>query len=1593
MQSPFIDFVPETGSETGNEYENIDQMLAGTPIADFWLTDDEDFQTESSSAVVASGEQDWDLQDLYSGEALLDEEVNLPKAIEWNDRYAAELRWSYFEIEINALLGYPNSSPTQENFAYAVAEWQRANDLYPADGMLGPSTWMAMLKTIIRQTSFSHVNLKTAAVANEKLAKILGWEKFELDILKVLGFHNESPNQELFAKAVALWQPKLGFKGTMIDGRLGEKTWAAIRTFVLAEVEKSKKANAPTETAVSYTAYVKGNPGIYLHDRPGDAYKRNDVMYPHGERVTVTGLSTIATEQDWVKISTQKGQSGWIQKYHLATPDSSKAPDPVTVKTPPGAYLVKKNDALDTLVKRFYPNYEIEIGNDRRTIIHAFSILNADGDALDYQGQSTTWWRNHVLDRDMAETRTIYETIRLRENRFIYFPNETYIQMLRDSRIVGVRPDWKNAAIIVGKSIVGFLEGVKDGFIDSAIDTVKGLWDFIKSIFTGELFEQLYDLYKEFSELSLADAASAVWQVIMDIVGEKVDEIRADLNAIDPRRKLYSIGKLVGWILFEVVIFILTSGASVPARFAAKFRKIEELLSKSAALMKIRKVVSAPALKKAINGFSKAQDYYEYIELSHAVFGTIDSIKEVSASGMELFVPAADQEMDYEFEDWVETEDVELGLKTGGEAEELVRELLINDGMDLGDGVKVQMDHVLPGQYNGSGHGIDLIGFSVSGGRVRIYVIEVKGGRSPKLGMTLSGPQMSAQWIEHAIDKAFENDTLKKALIENFRFYKDVRTMADIKRLLLTKAERRLIVSKSIDPKVLESFRKALKNHRLRKVKLIVKETAELLDNLTGNEPQWAEEDEAGRRKPKLSLTHAGKTYSVLDPATNKKCTTTNASQITKSGIPLADIKTKLGQSVDLNVIGQLLGAYNSANAASPFDVSTSTTVADTVFTEAVHQFQIANYLAEADQDGILGPSTFETLEFFEHKLKSALNSAGFYGQGQLNRAVIKSRIGALTNNEFSAANWFKYIVKPAWLGVKLTDGVHLLLYRKMKEAEQWLLNQTAYKGLTPAALGKALGFNADTRYSAARLSKEKEALHGFGLAIDIHAYANPWIGAGWVQYDKELLKERVRMIQALRNAAGNQSLPGANIFEYLHSIAQAHGDDTRAVHRQLKTHSDEFIDYLRRNASELAYWRASATFSGKNPLNGFLNLHTDLVYALRQIAGLAWGATDFGPGASGDIMHFDLRTIGIGQVICENIGGYVPVSGHPTITHEYVESEQYDSPDNEMQHREAVDEATFYGMESGYAQTAEYETDGPEWEDLYDDIENQVKDFSKAIAQNRRYANSLGWGAHYDAMNALLLPLTGSSNVSLGEEAFAEAVSQWQLQQGFSQAGADGIVGPVTWARMKAVLGITDAPAPPTQPATPGNIFDTNRQYAQTILDIVAEGFVQTNRQFGSKDQLGRIVGGLPVHQVNPQTSVIKALPIIAHICECAKAANFKDIVIGSFIRKPSDGKCTGHCVGRCIDINFRGGSFESARAVEMVVNILNYLTSLPAMYKKGLGFGLPLQGDFFGRKSLKKFSSVSSTLLIDSRLSSLVSQLGYVFPDNDNHLHIQVS
>ena len=489
-----------------------------------------------------------------------------------------------------------------------------------------------------------------------------------------------------------------------------------------------------------------------------------------------------------------------------------------------------------------------------------------------------------------------------------------------------------------------------------------------------------------------------------------------------------------------------------------------------------------------------------------------------------------------------------------------------------------------------------------------------------------------------------------------------------------------------------------------------------------------------------LKLSPRAATF--LSPEKNATATKYNLSQVQKSGIALKDILNILENRYDLGIIEAALTDMNNNSSGSKFSINpTHGTVVDAVFTEAIHQFQIDNYLNPADQDAVLGQSTLETMGFINHSLRPKLSGAGLYGQSQLNRSDVKSQIPLLTNNKFTSANWYQYIMKPSWLGVKISDGIHLLLLRKLREAETWLLSQPQYKGMTPSALGKALGFTANTRYSGARLSSEKQAMHGLGLALDINVSGNPWIGAGWVKNDQVLLLERTRMLKALRNASGNQSLPGNNVFEYLDSIARTNGNDTAAAYNILKQRNDEFITYLKSNFSELSYWRKSQSFGSREPLNGFLNLHADLVYALRQIAGLAWGALDFGPRSNGDIMHFDLRPNGVGKLLCEKMGGFVPTSGHPAITTAVISNE---FTHEEIHEHEFTDESAF-------------QPPGNDESEFHEALGNEELEFDPAIGDDELEEENFYEDetkrafAHYNQSAAnIFLTLTGEKQGSI---------------------------------------------------------------------------------------------------------------------------------------------------------------------------------------------------------------------------------------------------
>jgi hypothetical protein len=377
----------------------------------------------------------------------------------------------------------------------------------------------------------------------------------------------------------------------------------------------------------------------------------------------------------------------------------------------------------------------------------------------------------------------------------------------------------------------------------------------------------------------------------------------------------------------------------------------------------------------------------------------------------------------------------------------------------------------------------------------------------------------------------------------------------------------------------------------------------------------------------------------LLTPLKSKNAIKWNKAYLTKIKIDPLHILMDLERYVDLASVKKAINAHNAANPSGFIDAGVAPI--DAVFVEAIHQFQKKIYFDEKKIDGKAGPGTLHSLGIISFAQNNLF--VNDHAKGELKNLNIKVPING---KECNYTNWFQYTLNPSFIGITFNRSVHYLLIKQLRIAESYLLNLPRFKGDSLVDMAVKLGLDKKTEtHKGGRY--DGTAMHIYGLAVDIDHGGNPWIGAGWI---KGHLESR-RSLEVLQKASGVK-LPGKTIFAYLDHIGITKGADTRAAYNELKQRNDEFIDYLRTNPAELKFWQRSATFGSRDPLKGFLNLDADLVYALREKANLGWGAIDFGPGASGDIMHFDMRTLGVGRKI--NLGkrprpGYDPIDkAHP---------------------------------------------------------------------------------------------------------------------------------------------------------------------------------------------------------------------------------------------------------------------------------------------------------------------------------------------------------
>jgi LAS superfamily LD-carboxypeptidase LdcB len=402
----------------------------------------------------------------------------------------------------------------------------------------------------------------------------------------------------------------------------------------------------------------------------------------------------------------------------------------------------------------------------------------------------------------------------------------------------------------------------------------------------------------------------------------------------------------------------------------------------------------------------------------------------------------------------------------------------------------------------------------------------------------------------------------------------------------------------------------------------------------------------------------------------------------TTSGVDPNHIRMDLARYVSPTAVSLAIVAFNVRNPSA--QIAPGTPPIDAVFVESIHQFQAKCFFEETSQvDGKAGESTLDSLGIVE---RTGMNSVDRPNPDAVTRLREVEKNGSIGNG-FTANNWFDSMVNPTFLGWRFTRGVHVAYVRKLRIAEQALLAQPAYRGMTPVELGKALGFTSMAEeHKGARPTATSRSMHTYGLAADILYLQNPWVrGADFTA----ALKDAARLVSGVAITENTSQRffenirAGRTTAEIFDLLAQRNQD-----FRTLLTIADDVaqIEALitqrraagtpgifasaaetveqaaRRWQTRIRDHRAnmrsgSSPFRGagnllRDPLRGFLNLHKDLVVALRENACMAWGAVDIGtsPDGNGDMMHFDARACGLGDRLATEGNNARVEADHPCV-------------------------------------------------------------------------------------------------------------------------------------------------------------------------------------------------------------------------------------------------------------------------------------------------------------------------------------------------------
>ncbi|HEX4417177.1 MAG TPA: hypothetical protein VH165_04720 [Kofleriaceae bacterium] len=251
------------------------------------------------------------------------------------------------------------------------------------------------------------------------------------------------------------------------------------------------------------------------------------------------------------------------------------------------------------------------------------------------------------------------------------------------------------------------------------------------------------------------------------------------------------------------------------------------------------------------------------------------------------------------------------------------------------------------------------------------------------------------------------------------------------------------------------------------------------------------------------------------------------------------------------------------------------------------------------------------------------------------------------------------------FVGQDLGAPAHPYLRARLRVAEAYLRNRVKSPNGQPlddAGIRKAIGWNGQGNASYSHKPGTDMHLthpHAVGLAIDIDPGQNPYFfdhsvanADFWVGLFERLFQYATKLyggeaLTAKTMETWSKETSTEELFPRIKASSQsfakllelsvrAHGDEspTGEIARSLVRVGYEG-DALKTATHEVAV--ADHHFhqqQGRKDAKQATNLTQELVIALRDVAGLAWGGTEMSTIENGDFMHFDCRLTDFGQSV-----------------------------------------------------------------------------------------------------------------------------------------------------------------------------------------------------------------------------------------------------------------------------------------------------------------------------------------------------------------------